>query len=209
MQKLRKKRKYEGNPVGLSDEACKEIAQDLDRHLAALWVMYAQYHKHHWLVEGPQFRDLHLFLQAHYEEVNLQLDAVAERITLLGYTPSTRLDKYQKLSYIPQEDEDVFHIRESLEHDMHNERKIAVEFRKSIKLCLKHDDFGTKSMLEGFLFKIEDRAHHLEHFLGDDDLAIGWLHSAEDAEDKDGDDVSGKPNRKNGKAKTAKAKSKK
>ena len=180
MQKLRKKKKYEGNPVGLSDEACKEIAQDLDRHLAALWIMYAQYHKHHWLVEGPQFRDIHLFLQDNYEEVNLQLDAVAERITLLGYTPSTRLDKYQSLAYIDQEDEDVYHIRESFENDMHNERKIAVEFRKTIKLCLKHDDFGTKSMLEGFLMKIEDRAHHIEHFLGEDSLVVGLLHEPEE-----------------------------
>ena len=195
MQKLRKKRVYEGNPVGLSDKACKEIAEDLDKHLAALWVMYAQYHKHHWLVEGPQFRDLHLFLQSHYEEVNLQLDAVAERITLLGYTPSTRLDKYQKLSYIPQEDEDVFHIRESLENDMHNERKIAIEFRKSIKLCIKHDDFGTKAMLEGFLFKIEDRAHHLEHFLGEDSLAYGFLHEEGPVETVD----SGKKKGKKGK----------
>ncbi len=184
MKKLRKKKEYEGNPVGLSDKACEEISAHLDRHLAALWVMYAQYHKHHWLVEGPQFRDLHLFLQTHYEEVNLQLDAVAERMTLLGYTPSTRLDKYQKLSYVEQENEDVFHIRESLENDMKAERKIAVEFRKSIKLCLEHSDFGTKSMLEGFLFKIEDRAHHLEHFLGEDDLAIGFLHTAKEAEAK-------------------------
>ena len=181
MQKLRRKKEYEGNPVGLSDEACKEISKDLDRHLAALWVMYAQYHKHHWLVEGPQFRDLHLFLQEHYEEVNLQLDAVAERMTLLGYTPSTRLDKYQKLSYVEQENEDVLHIRESLKNDMHAERKIAVEFRKTIKLCIEHSDFGTKSMLEGFLFKIEDRAHHLEHFLGEDDLAIGYLHTPKEA----------------------------
>lgn len=184
MKKLRNKSEYEGNPVGLSDKACKEISKELDRHLAALWVMYAQYHKHHWMVEGPQFRDLHLFLQSHYEEVNLQLDAVAERITLLGYTPSSRLDKYQKLSYIKQESEDVLHIRESLENDMNAEKKMAVEFRKTIKLCLQHDDFGTKSMLEGFLFKIEDRCHHLEHFLGEDSLSVGYLHSPREPKKK-------------------------
>ncbi|MBC6994599.1 DNA starvation/stationary phase protection protein [Neolewinella lacunae] len=181
MEKLRSKKAYEGNPVGLTDKACKAVAKELDRHLAALWIMYAQYHKHHWLVEGPQFRDLHLFLQSHYEEVNLQLDAVAERITLLGYTPTTRLENYVKLSYIEQESEDVFHIRESLENDMKNERKIAVEIRKSIKVAMEHEDFGTKSMLEGFLFKIEDRAHHLEHFLGEDSLSVGYLHTENSA----------------------------
>ena len=186
MQKLRKKSKYEGNPVGLPDEACREISEHLDRHLAALWIMYAQYHKHHWLVEGPQFRDIHLFLQEHYEEVNLQLDAVAERMTLLGFTPTTRLEDYVKLAYIEQEPEDVYHIRDNFENDMHNERKIAVEFRKTIELCVKHGDYGTKTMLEGFLFKIEDRAHHLEHFLGEDSLVVGLAHKPSDfAEDED------------------------
>ncbi len=181
MKKLRKKSTYEGNPVGLTDKACETMAEHLDKHLAAMWIMYAQYHKHHWMVEGPQFRDLHLFLQGHYEEVNLQLDALAERMTLLGYTPTTRLEDYVKLAYIKQEAEDVMHIRESLENDMKNERKIAEEFRKSIKKAFELEDFGTKSMLEGMLFKIEDRCHHLEHFLGEDSLAIGYLHSVKEA----------------------------
>ncbi|MEL7161630.1 MAG: ferritin-like domain-containing protein [Bacteroidota bacterium] len=176
MKKLRSKKAYEGNPVGLSDKACEVMAEHLDRHLAAMWIMYAQYHKHHWMVEGPQFRDLHLFLQEHYEEVNLQLDALAERMTLLGYTPTTRLEDYVKLSYIDQETEDVLHIRDGLKNDMKNERRIAEEFRKSIKKAFELEDFGTKSMLEGFLFKIEDRCHHLEHFLGEDSLSVGLLH---------------------------------
>jgi len=184
MRKLRTKKAYDGNPVGLSDKACKEMAKDLDRHLAALWIMYAQYHKHHWLVEGPQFRDIHLFLQEHYEEVNLQLDAVAERMTLLGYTPTTRLEDYVKLSYIKQEPEDVYHIRDGFKNDMENERKIAIEFRKSIEKAIKHGDYGTKNMLEGFLFKIEDRCHHLEHFLGEDSMSVGFLHSAEEMDKK-------------------------
>lgn len=184
MKKLRKKSTYEGNPVGLSDKACKAVAADLDKHLAAMWIMYAQYHKHHWMVEGPEFRDIHLFLQGHYEEVTLQLDAIAERITLLGYTPTTRLEQYAKIAYIEQEAEDVLHIRDAFENDMKNERKIAQELRKTIKLCIKHDDFGTKSMLEGFLFKVEDRCHHLEHFLGEDSLTVGLLHKPSDIDEE-------------------------
>ena len=176
MKPLRKKSTYEGNPVGLSKKACSEISADLDRHLSSYVVMYMQYHKYHWLVEGPQFRDLHLFLQENYEEVNLDMDAIAERITLLGHTPSSRLDTYQKKSYLDQESEDVMYIRDSLEFAMKNEGKICKQMRKTIKLCLQHDDFGTKSMVEGMLFKAEDRAHHLEHFLGDDSLVVGLIH---------------------------------
>ena len=184
MKPLLKKSEYEGNPVGLSDEAANKISDELDRHLASYVVMYMQYHKYHWMVEGPQFRDLHLFLQEHYEEVNLDLDAIAERITLLGRVPSTRLDTYQKKSYAEQEPENVQHIRDSLTFAMENERKICVEFRKTIHTCLDHDDFGTKKMVEGMLERAENRAHHLEHFLGEDSLTVGLIHKP-DAADED------------------------
>lgn len=183
MKSLRSKAKYEGNPVGLTEEACNKISDELDRHLASYVVMWTQYHKYHWMVEGPQFRDLHLFLQENYEEVNLDLDAIAERITLLGRTPSTRLDTYQEKSYAEQESEDVQHIRDSIEFAMKNEQRICVEFRKTIHTCLDHDDFGTKKMVEGMLERAENRAHHLEHFLGEDSLTVGMIHEPDAAED--------------------------
>ncbi|THH41069.1 Dps family protein [Neolewinella litorea] len=184
MEKIRDHKEYEGNPVGLSEETCAEMREHLDRHLAALWVQYFQYHKHHWLVEGPQFRDLHLFLEENYTEIHEQADAVAERITLLGYDPTTRMENYVKLSYIKQEPEGVFRIRDGVEADMNNERKMAEEFRKSIHRAFELGDYGTKSMLEEFLFKIEDRAHHCEHFLGEDSLAVGYLHTEKEVDNK-------------------------
>ena len=180
MKPLRSKKEYEGNPVGLTEVACNEISDELDRHLAAYVVMYMQYHKYHWMVEGPQFRDLHVFLQEHYEEVNLDMDAIAERITLLGRTPSTRLDTFQEKSYCDQESEDVMHIRDSIEFAMNNETRICNAFRKTVKTCLEHDDFGTKKMVEGMLERAENRAHHLEHFLGEDSLSVGLMHKPSD-----------------------------
>ena len=184
MKPLRPQTDYEGNPVGLTDNASKAISKDLDKHLASYVVMFMQYHKYHWMVEGPQFRDLHLFLQQHYEEVNLDMDALAERITLLGCTPHTRLNDFAKLSYCDEEASDVMHIRDSLEFAMNNETKICNYFRKTIKLCLEHDDFGTKKMVEGMLERAENRAHHLEHFLGLDSLTVGYMHTTKEAEEE-------------------------
>ena len=53
---------------------------------------------------------------------------------------------------------------------MEAEKTIAIELRKSIKKAFELDDFGTKNLLEGILFKTEDRAHHIEHFLGEDTI---------------------------------------
>ncbi len=204
MEKLREKSEYEGNPVGLSDKTAKAIAQELDRHLASFITLYNQYHKHHWMVEGPQFRDLHLFFEEHYTEIHEQYDAIAERLTVMGYCPTCHPKKQMELAYIQHEEEGVFRIREMLAKDMEDEKTIAVELRKGIKLALQHEDFATKALLEGILLKTEDRCHHIEHFLGDDGLSIGLIAKPDDI--MDGED---KPSRSsNGSSKKVPAKSK-
>src|SRR4030095_11848550 len=79
----------EQNPIGLSRDVTERLVPDLDTHLASLFVLFHQYQKHHWLVEGPQFRDLHLSLAEAYEEVHKQADTIAERITALGGIPTS------------------------------------------------------------------------------------------------------------------------
>jgi len=170
---LREQKEYEGNPVGLSKEVAMKIAEELDRHLAALQVLYHQYHKHHWLVEGPQFRDLHLFLEENYTDIHEQFDALAERITVLGISPTCHPNNWIELSYVDHEPEGVYRIRAMLENDMEAEKNIAIELRKGIKMTLNEGDFASKKLMEEILAKTEERAHHIEHFLGEDTLAVG------------------------------------
>lgn len=185
MEKLREKSEYEGNPVGLSDNTAKVMARELDRHLSSFITLFNQYHKHHWMVEGPQFRDLHLFFEDHYTQLHEQYDAIAERLTVMGYCPTCHPKKQLELSYIDHEEEGVFRIREMLAKDMDDEKTIAVELRKTIKLAMQHEDFATKALLEGILIKTEDRCHHIEHFLGEDGLSIGLIARPEDIMEED------------------------
>ncbi len=182
MKKLREKNEYDGNPVGLPKETCRTIADELDRHLSTYLYLYQQYHKHHWLVEGPQFRDLHLFFEEHYNQVHEHYDAIAERLTVLGYAPTCHPVNMEKLSYIEFEEEGVFHIRDMLKKDMEDEKNIAIELRKSIHTALDLSDFATKKLLEGVLEAAEERAHHIEHFLGEDSLVVGLLHEDKELE---------------------------
>ncbi|MEJ8803076.1 Dps family protein [Pontibacter sp. H249] len=185
MKKLRDKSEYEGNPVGLTKDTATKMANELDRHLASFITLYNQYHKHHWMVEGPQFRDLHLFFEEHYNQVHEQYDAIAERLTVMGCVPTCHPANQLELSYIEHEEEGVFRIREMLQKDMEDEKQIAVELRKSIKLAMQHEDFATKALLEGILIKTEDRCHHIEHFLGEDSLSIGLTTRPEEILDEE------------------------
>jgi DNA-binding ferritin-like protein len=163
----------EANPIGLERTATSKMVKELDAHLASLFVHYHQYLKHHWLVEGPQYRDIHLFLNDAYEEVEKQGDHVAERITALGGIPTCDPVAQAKLSDLAHEAEGTFQIRPSLELDREYEGETAKRLRTSIRLAQKLGDFGTEHLLKGILLDVEDRAHHLDHFLGRDSLEIG------------------------------------
>jgi DNA-binding ferritin-like protein len=60
-----------------------------------------------------------------------------------------------------------------LEHDLAAERTLAGIVRTTIDVALEHGDHGTKRTLEKVLTKVEDRAHHIDHLLGDDSLELG------------------------------------
>jgi starvation-inducible DNA-binding protein len=169
----RPRSEIEANPVGLSREAAEAILPHLDRHLSSLFTLFHQYQKHHWLVEGPQFRDVHVFLEEAYSEIHRQCDALAERMTAIGGIPTSAPGAMSDLSYVEHEPEGMFRIRAMLGRDRSAEGTIAVNLRKTIRLCTEMGDFGTETLLKGMLLKVEDRAHHLDHFLGEDSLAFG------------------------------------
>lgn len=173
----------EDNPVGLSDEAVEDLLPKLDEIQCTLWTIYHQYHKHHWLVEGPQFRDLHHFFEENYDEVHEYIDRISERITALGGIPTTAPTNQAKLSHVDHEPEGTYRIRQMLEHDLEAERTLAIQVREAIDIALNHGDHGTKRELQKVLTKCEDRAHHIHHFLGEDTLEVGLTASESNVQD--------------------------
>ena len=71
-------------PIALPAEARMESAQFLNAILADTMILYALYKKHHWLVAGPTFFQLHLLFDKHAEEQQELIDLLAERVQSLG-----------------------------------------------------------------------------------------------------------------------------
>src|SRR5690348_9203741 len=71
-------------PLGLPAESREEIVQQLNRILADTMTLRDLYKKSHWQVSGPTFYQLHLLFDKHFSEQVELVDAIAERIQLLG-----------------------------------------------------------------------------------------------------------------------------
>jgi starvation-inducible DNA-binding protein len=71
-------------PIALAFEARADSCRILNEILADSMILYALYKKHHWLVAGPTFYQLHLLFDKHAEEQTEIIDLLAERVQSLG-----------------------------------------------------------------------------------------------------------------------------
>jgi len=158
------------NPVRLDEEKAAQIVDALNADLADAYVLYHQLHKHHWNVEGAEFRDIHVFLQEAYEAVEEAADELAERAQAIGGVPHASMPALVEASTVEAEDEDVYDIRTSLENDLEIYGDVVESYRSHIELAEGLGDFATAEMLREHLETLEDHAHHLDHYLEDDTL---------------------------------------
>jgi len=71
-------------PIALDEKVCAEHVENLNQILADTMTLRDMYKKHHWQVAGHTFYQLHLLFDKHHGEQDELVDAIAERIQLLG-----------------------------------------------------------------------------------------------------------------------------
>lgn len=90
--------------IGIDEQHRKQIADGLSKVLADTYTLYLKTHNFHWNVTGPMFQTLHLMFEAHYNELALAVDLVAERIRALGFPAPGTYKQFTALSSIKEDD---------------------------------------------------------------------------------------------------------
>jgi DNA-binding ferritin-like protein len=162
----------EENPVRLDREKAEQVIGALNTDLADAYVLYHQLHKHHWNVEGAEHRDIHVFLQEAYEEIEEAADELAERVQAIGGVPHASMTTLSEVATVEPEDEDVYDIRTSLENDLEMYGDIIESYRNHIELAEGLGDYATSQMLREHIEDLEEHAHVIDHYLADDTLVV-------------------------------------
>ncbi len=76
--------KFTPMPIALDEKVRAKSAENLNQLLADTMTLRDLYKKHHWQVAGHTFYQLHLLFDKHHREQEDLVDAIAERIQLLG-----------------------------------------------------------------------------------------------------------------------------
>lgn len=153
------------NPIKLKQEAAQKMIAALNQDVASLFMLFHQYQKHHWLVEGPQFRDLHLMLEEHYLATHAQADEFAERSVTLGGVPQIGPTALLKIGYLEEEPEGILDLRQMLSNDLRANQKILVKLREHIALAREQGDWGTEHLIKTHLRQQELRTQDIMHML--------------------------------------------
>lgn len=158
------------NPIGLELNVTTAICEGFNIALASLQALYLQYQKHHFVVEGSEFYQLHQFFQDGYDEVQGHVHEIGERLNGLGGVPVTSFAKLAELCCFTPEPDGVFSSRAMVEHDLEAEQAIIKLIRRQAGQAESLGDRASRHLYEKILLECEDRAFHLSHFLAHDSL---------------------------------------
>lgn len=167
---LQESRTVEENALRLDQEKAEQVIDALNTDLAATTMLYHQLRKHHWNVQGPEYRDLHHFYQEAYEVAEEAADDQAERVQALGGVPVSGPKAMAERAPVEFEGEDVLDVRTSMENDLETYGDIVETVREHVELCDNLGDHATAEMLRKQLVDLEEFAHTIEHVLEHDSL---------------------------------------
>ena len=162
----------EENELRLDRDRAEQLVDALNTELANSYVLYHQLKKHHWVVEGAEFLQLHVFLEEAYDHVESGADAIAERAQALGGVPVSGPRAIEDRATVEFEGEDVYDVRTMFQNDLEIYGDIIESMRDSIELATNLGDHATAQILSEILVTVEEDAHHFEHYLEDDTLVL-------------------------------------
>lgn len=134
-------------PLALAESACKASVENLNQLLADTITLRDLYKKHHWQVSGPTFYPLHLLFDKHYEEQNKLVDAVAERIQLLGGVSIAMAHDVAETTLIPRPPKGREPVPVQISRLLHAHEIVLEETRAMARQAAEHDDQGTNDLL--------------------------------------------------------------
>src|SRR6202163_3169452 len=89
-------------PLELEEPVRLEMTERLNQLLADTITLRDLYKKSHWQVAGPTFYQLHLLFDKHFEQQSELVDAIAERIQLLGGISIAMAPDVAETTFIPR-----------------------------------------------------------------------------------------------------------
>ena len=134
-------------PIALSENVCKESIENLNQLLADTITLRDLYKKCHWQVAGPTFYQLHLLFDKHYGEQNELVDAIAERVQVLGGVSVAMAPDVAEMTLIPRPPKRREGVAVQISRLLHAHEIVLKEARTMARLAANSGDDGSNDLI--------------------------------------------------------------
>ncbi len=161
-QELTKRRTAPLNtPSDIKGEAVRDISAGLNALLADIFALYLKTKNFHWHMSGPHFRDYHLMLDDHGDQLFAMTDDIAERVRKIGGLTIRSIGNIARLQRLKDNDADYVTPQDMLSELREDEEAIVLSMLAVHAVCDDAGDVATASLLENWIDLAQRRSWFL------------------------------------------------
>lgn len=142
-----------------------KVIEKMNVFLADLNVLYRKVQNYHWNTDGRNFFTIHVKLEEYYNDINSEIDSIAERILSIKGRPYGTMKKYLEITNITEaHDEDI--------NDLELIKILKVDFESILaeangikEVAEEAKDYGTSAMMDDFIISYGTKLWMLGAFL--------------------------------------------
>src|SRR3954470_23536103 len=112
-------------PSDIDPKAVNDITGALNALLADVFTLYVKTKNFHWHMSGPHFRDYHLLLDEHGDQIFAMTDDIAERVRKIGGTTIRSVGQIARSQRIRDNDAEYVTPKDMLS-ELHEDEKSLI-----------------------------------------------------------------------------------
>ena len=148
-------------PTDLTAEATRDVTAALNTILADVFALYLKTKNFHWHMSGSHFRDYHLLLDEHGDQLFAMTDPIAERIRKIGGLTIKSIGHIARLQRVLDNDADYADPPDMIAELAEDNKTLAARLREAHNVCEEHRDVATTSLIEVWIDETERRTWFL------------------------------------------------
>ena len=127
------------------------MIEKLNKLLSDLNVFYRKLQNYHWNVKGHDFFTIHAKLEEYYNEVNEQIDEIAEHILILNGQPLGTMKDYINTSNIEEAKNEKITSQEIFTEVIKDLEKLLEDVKQIKKCADENEDYPTSSLMDEYI----------------------------------------------------------
>ena len=138
----------------MQDEKLLPVVMDLNTLLSDYHMYYQKLRSFHWNILGKSFFDLHEQFEDMYNDAQIKIDEIAERILTLRHHPVSKFSDYIKIATV-QEESAMISDQKMIETLLNDHKIILAQMSSVIDSAENAGDEGTIDLVGAYIRELE------------------------------------------------------